>query len=105
MGGRLILRSNWPIYLAEMVTAINAVVAEFGSEVGSETIVQFQKTIVAKFAEIDSVARSDPWTNFERKYVVADRTLYELSVELGIREPKEREDLLGHFCGGNSVDP
>ncbi len=64
LGGRLELRSNWPIYVQEFAAAVR-----WASRDG----------ISARAAEFQVL---DPWTPFERKYLLGGQKLYRYRADL-----------------------
>ena len=83
LGGQLILRSNWFVYLQEFEMALNAINRKYltGSEFEFNCLAM---PLISRF----------PMTNFERKYSLAELPLYELQADMGIRDHSGRMSFL-----------
>jgi len=87
LGGELVLRSNWNIYLEEFQTALNSI-----ASLPSASLLKgccAAQTLPFKVNPTDG-----PLTNFERKYSAVDLPLYELRVQMGLHRINEREQLI-----------
>lgn len=83
LGGHLVLRSNWFVYLREFELALNAIRGKYF--IGTK----FDYSCLA----VPLIALH-PVSNFERKYSLAQLPLYELQATLGTREYSERLEFL-----------
>jgi tRNA G46 methylase TrmB len=96
LGGKLVLRSNWGIYCREMVLALEAIRS-------SNSIPGL--TFGVNFEQLDSnpAAVRPVTTHFEKKYAEAGQSLFQVTVELGDRDPQQRVQLLASIPSTSSI--
>ena len=117
LGGRLVLRSNWPVYCDEFEQAVAgaaAVVRARFEAAGRDAPADLRAASVSSSSSSSSTtsAPSAPLTertslaspptaltHFERKYAAAGQALHQLQVRWASRSPGERRDLLGVLAG------
>jgi len=76
MGGRLVVRSNWPIYLEEMHANIASATALYPRFADPNTLLTYSAT---------NESHGSPTTRFEIKYRRAGLPLFQLEALLGPR--------------------
>ena len=86
LGGDLVVRSSWAVYLQELHWAIATLKYYFYPRSTSPTSIQESLSKVPK-----RFYTSDPLTHFERKYLELDVPVYEYNVTLGIRSKEDRK--------------
>jgi hypothetical protein len=112
MGGELVMRSNWRTYLEEMEVAIRVARSMFTKDpakVKNVTIESYPNSNLSDQSQQiqQPVAPMvvDPMTHFEKKYMTIGVPLYQLTTNLGIRSPKDRNLFLNglKLFGGDST--
>ena len=105
LGGKLTLRSNWPVYTQEMTTALTGFIEHFGPSSYHHLHTTPDKRMSDISAEVDRITITtrafshpqDPMTLFEKKYGEAGLSLYEIHADLGCRDLRQRTAFLEYL--------
>lgn len=102
LGGRLTVRSNWAVYCEEMrrtileVQRLQPALLRTGTTAGVRSDASsLEETLLVEEESPGSEAAFDsPTTHFEMKYRRVGVPLFQLNVQLGLRNADERNALL-----------
>lgn len=82
LGGRLVLRSNWAIYVDEFALAVGLVTGRKPARRRFEVVIDAEDGDSARRAEGEASAREAPLTPFERKYAASGHALWTMEIKL-----------------------